>query len=47
LRRLRLFKVVYAIAVLRDFKRWQAENKYRLAQARTEFTGGDTPFDNV
>jgi flavin-dependent dehydrogenase len=45
LRRLRLFKVVYAIAVLRDFKRWRAENKYRLEQARSEFTGGDTPQD--
>ena len=45
LRRLRLFKLVYAIAVLRDFKRWRAENKYRLAQARAEFTGGDTPQD--
>lgn len=45
LRRLRLFKLVYAIAVLRDFKRWRTENKYRLAQARAEFTGGDTPQD--
>ena len=45
LRRLRLFKLVYAIAVLRDFKRWRAEHKYRLAQARAEFTGGDTPQD--
>ena len=45
LRRLRLFKLVYAIAVLRDFKRWRIENKYRLAQARAEFTGGDTPQD--
>jgi flavin-dependent dehydrogenase len=43
LRRLRLFKFVYAIAALRDFRRWRAENKYRLAQARAEFTGGDTP----
>jgi hypothetical protein len=43
LRRLRLFKLVYAIAVLRDFRRWRAENKYRLAQARAEFTGADTP----
>ena len=45
LRRLWLFKLVYAIAVLRDFKRWRTENKYRLAQARAEFTGGDTPED--
>ncbi len=47
LRRLRLFKLVYAIATLRDFRRARAERKYRLAQARTEFTGGDTPFDNA
>jgi flavin-dependent dehydrogenase len=45
LRRLRLFKLVYAIAVLRDFRRWRAERKYRLAQARTDFTGGNTPQD--
>jgi hypothetical protein len=36
---------VYAIAGLRDFRRWRAEHKYRLAQARAEFTGGDTPQD--
>ena len=47
LRRLRLFKLVYAIAVLRDFRRWRSERKYRLAQARAEFTDGDTPFDKV
>jgi flavin-dependent dehydrogenase len=47
LRRLRLFKLVYAIAVLRDFRRWRTERKYRLAQARAEFTGGDTPFDEA
>jgi flavin-dependent dehydrogenase len=45
LRRLRLFKVVYAVAALRDFRRSRAERKYRLAQARGEFAGGDTPFD--
>ncbi len=45
--RLRLFKLVYAIAGLRDFRRWRAEHKYRLAQARSEFTGGDTPFDEA
>jgi flavin-dependent dehydrogenase len=47
LRRLRLFKLVYAVAALKDFRRWRAEHKYRLAQARAKFTGGDTPFDNV
>ena len=45
--RLRLFKLVYALVGLRDFRRWRAEHKYRLAQARSEFTGGNTPFDKV
>jgi flavin-dependent dehydrogenase len=43
--RLQLFKLVYAIAGLKDFRRWRTEHKYRLAQARTQFTGGDTPQD--
>src|ERR1700761_3333826 len=47
LRRLRLFKLVYAIAGLRDWRRWRSEHKYRLAQARSEFTGGNTPLDKV
>ena len=45
LRRLRLFKLVYAICFLRDWRRSRAEHKYRLAQARTQFTGGNTPLD--
>jgi len=45
LRRLRVFKLVYAIGALRDFRRWRAESKYRLAQARAEFSGGNTPQD--
>ena len=45
LRRLRLFKLVYALAGLRDWRRWRAENKDRLAQARAQFTGGNTPLD--
>ena len=47
LRRLRLFKLVYAIVGLRDWRRWRAEHKYRLAQARSQFTGGNTPLDKV
>ena len=47
LRRLRLFKLVYAIAGLRDWRRWRSEHKYRLAQARSEFTGGNTPLDKI
>jgi flavin-dependent dehydrogenase len=47
LRRLSLFKLVYAIAGLRDWRRWRTEHNYRLAQARSEFTGGNTPLDKV
>jgi flavin-dependent dehydrogenase len=43
--RLKLFKLVYAISAVRDFTRWRAEHKYRLAQARAQFTGGNTPLD--
>jgi flavin-dependent dehydrogenase len=43
--RLKLFKLVYAISAVRDFRRWRAEHKYRLAQARAQFTGGNTPLD--
>lgn len=45
--RLKLFKLVYAICGLRDWRRWRAEHKYRLAQARSQFTGGNTPLDKV
>jgi flavin-dependent dehydrogenase len=45
LRRLLLFKLVYAIAGLRDWKRWRSEHRYRLNQARVAFTGGNTPLD--
>jgi flavin-dependent dehydrogenase len=47
LRRLQLFKLVYAICGLRDWRRWRAEHKYRLAQARSQFTGGNTPLDKA
>jgi flavin-dependent dehydrogenase len=45
--RLKLFKLVYAISGIRDFRRWRAEHKYRLAQARSQFTGGNTPLDKT
>ncbi|HEX4378038.1 MAG TPA: NAD(P)/FAD-dependent oxidoreductase [Steroidobacteraceae bacterium] len=47
LRRLRLFKLIYAVNTLIDFRSWFAESRYRLAQARTRFTGGNTPLDKV
>src|SRR6267142_6873156 len=45
LRRLQLFKLVYAINGLRDWRRWRAGHNYRLAQARSQFSGGNTPLD--
>jgi flavin-dependent dehydrogenase len=45
--RLKLFKLVYAICGVRDWRRWRAEHKYRLAQALSQFTGGNTPLDKV
>jgi flavin-dependent dehydrogenase len=47
LRRLSLFKVVYAIEGVRNWRRWRSEHKYRLAQARLQFTGGNTPLDKI
>jgi flavin-dependent dehydrogenase len=45
--RLQLFKLVYALCGLRDWRRWRDEHKYRLAQARSQFTGGNTPLDKL
>ncbi|MDB6042415.1 MAG: flavin-dependent dehydrogenase [Gammaproteobacteria bacterium] len=45
--RLKLFQLVYAIVGLRNWRRWRAEHKYRLAQARAQFTGGNTPLDKI
>jgi flavin-dependent dehydrogenase len=46
-RRLRAFKFVYAITALRHFVRWRSEHRYRLEQARSQFTGGTTPLDRM
>lgn len=43
--RLRAFKFVYAMTALRHFSRWRSERRYRLQQARLQFTGGTTPVD--
>jgi flavin-dependent dehydrogenase len=45
LRRLQLFKFIYLLCALRDWRRWRAEHRYRLAQAQAQFTGGTTPLD--
>jgi flavin-dependent dehydrogenase len=47
LRRLALFKLVYALCGLRDWRRWRSERRYRLAQANLQFTGGTTPLDKL
>ena len=44
-RRLRAFKLVYALNALRHFMSWRSERRYRLQQARLQFTGGTTPLD--
>lgn len=45
LRRLLLFKFIYLLCALRDWRRWLAEHRYRMAQARAQFSGGTTPVD--
>jgi flavin-dependent dehydrogenase len=47
LQRLRLFKLVYAFGAMLDFKRWWRETRYRIGQARSQFTGGTTPLDKT
>jgi len=47
LRRLTLFRFIYAASAVCDWRRWRAEHRYRLAQARSEFTGGTTPLDKA
>ncbi len=45
--RLKLFKMLYGLSALLDFRRWLAEHRYRLAQARAQFSGGNTPLDRA
>ncbi|HEY0200012.1 MAG TPA: NAD(P)/FAD-dependent oxidoreductase [Rhodanobacter sp.] len=45
--RLQMFKLVYAFCGLLDWRRWREEHKYRLEQARSQFTGGTTPLDKA
>jgi len=47
LRRLLLFKFIYLLCALRDWRRWRCEHRYRMAQARTQFSGGTTPLDRI
>jgi flavin-dependent dehydrogenase len=43
--RLRMFKLVYALNCMADWRRWRAARSYRLAQAHAPFSGGTTPLD--
>jgi flavin-dependent dehydrogenase len=43
--RLRLFKIMYGLVGLQHRARWRAEHRYRLEQARAQFSGGTTPLD--
>jgi hypothetical protein len=45
--RLQLFKLVYGVLAVRHWRRWRSAHLYRLAQARTRFTGGNTPQDRA
>jgi flavin-dependent dehydrogenase len=45
--RLKLFKIVYGLSALGNFRRWRAEHRYRMTQARSQFTGGNTPLDSA
>ncbi len=43
--RLQLFRVIYYIGALFNLRRWYAEHRYRLAQAKTNFSSGTTSVD--
>jgi len=45
--RILAFRTVYGVMSVLDWRRWNAERRYRLAQARSEFTGGTTPLDKA
>jgi flavin-dependent dehydrogenase len=45
LRRLRMFKAIYALLSVLDWRRSRAAQHYRLAQASSQFSGGTTPQD--
>ncbi len=43
--RLKMFKLIYATAGMLSWRRWRGELANRRRQARTQFTGGNTPVD--
>lgn len=47
MRRLKIFKLIYAVTGLFSLRRWLADISERRRQARAKFTGGTTPVDPV
>jgi flavin-dependent dehydrogenase len=45
MRRLHLFKAIYAATGIANFKRWWADLRERRKQSASQFTGGTTPVD--
>ena len=45
--RLQLFRLVYTTYGLLHLPAWLGEHRYRLAQAKAQFTGGNTPVDSA
>jgi flavin-dependent dehydrogenase len=45
--RLHVFKLIYAIRNLWQWRRATVAHGYRMAQARAQFTGGNTPLDGA
>ncbi|MGH8278863.1 MAG: NAD(P)/FAD-dependent oxidoreductase [Gammaproteobacteria bacterium] len=43
--RLQLFRVIYGTRAMLTWRHWYAEHRYRLSQAKAQFTGGNTPVD--
>jgi flavin-dependent dehydrogenase len=45
--RIAAFRVVYGVLAIVNWRHWNHERRYRLAQARSQFTGGNTPLDKA
>jgi flavin-dependent dehydrogenase len=45
--RLVFFRIIYYTFAVLNWRRFYAEHRYRLAQARAQFTGGNTPVDKA
>ncbi|MFI4967107.1 MAG: NAD(P)/FAD-dependent oxidoreductase [Gammaproteobacteria bacterium] len=45
--RLYMFRVIYALNAMGRWRAFYAEHRYRLAQAKAQFSGGNTPVDKA